>query len=78
MYMKMLERILLRFLINNKIKMAIVGFDTKGFAETLNQELKERLETVESILFTDDDLMSDEEKIWELKELFQSDFYIKE
>lgn len=72
------EKSLLNFLRDSKIKMEITGFDMDGFQEAVHEESKRRLEMVESIVFEDDDLMSDAEKVTTVKRLFQNEFYDKE
>ncbi len=75
MYMKMLERILLRFLINNKIKMEITGFDMEAFSKAMHRELLEQLETIECIIREDE---PDSDKITSIKLLFDREFYIED
>mgnify|MGYP006922450487 CR=1 FL=1 len=41
----------------------ITGFDMEGFQKALNDEGKRRLELVEQIVFEDDDLISDAQKV---------------
>ena len=74
MYMKLLERILLRFLLNNKITMEITGFDMDAFAKAIDQELKARLETVECIVFEDSGMISDAQKVASIQNLFRREF----
>ena len=73
MYMKMLERILLRYLVNNKVKMEITGFDMKEFSEAMHLELKELLETIESIILED---APDSNKVTSIKILFERENYL--
>jgi len=72
------ERTLLNFLQNSKIEMEINGFDMEGFEETIRQQLKWRLEMIECIIFEDDDIISDAEKVASVKELFHREFYTEE
>ena len=74
MHMKMLEQILLRYLLDSKIKMEI-GFDMDGFEKAVHEEGERRLEMIEYIAFTDDDIISDTEKIESIKQLFRRGFY---
>ena len=69
MYMKMLERILLRYLINNWIKMEITDFDMDGFSKAMHREMGELLETIEAIILED---APDPDKVISIKELFQN------
>ena len=78
MIMNYFEKILLNYLRDSKLKMEITGFDMDGFQEAVREESKRRLEMVESIVFEDDDLMSDAEKVTAVKRLFQNEFYDKE
>lgn len=73
MYMKMLERILLHYLVNNKVKMEITGFDMKEFSEAMHLELKELLETIESIILED---APDSNKVTSIKILFERENYL--
>ena len=47
----------------------------EGFQKALNDEGKRRLELVEQIVFEDDDLISDAQKVEALKLCFEKDFY---
>ena len=76
--MNYFEKILLAYLRDSKIEMEITGFDMDSFEQILSQELKCRLEMVESIAFEDDELMPDTEKVAAIKRLFQNEFYDKE
>ena len=73
MYMKMLERILLRYLVNSKVKMEITGFDMKEFSKAMHLELKELLETIESIILED---APDSNKVTSIKILFERENYL--
>lgn len=75
MHMKMLEQILLRYLLDSKIKMEITGFDMDGFEKAVHEEGERRLGMIEYIAFTDDDIISDTEKIESIKQLFRRGFY---
>ena len=75
MHMKMLEQILLRYLLDSKIKMEIAGFDMDGFQQAVRQRSKCRLRMIEDIVFTDDDIASDAEKVESIKLLFQREFF---
>lgn len=70
--MNYFEKMLLAFLLNSKIKMEITGFDIGSFEKLLHQHLKGQLEAIEYIIFEDDDLISDSEKVQSIKELFQN------
>jgi len=76
--MNYFERTLLSFLLDSKIEMEINGFDMEGFEETIQQQLKMRLEMIEYIIFEDDDILSDAEKVASVKELFQHKFYLED
>ena len=76
--MSYIERILLSFLQSSKIEMEINGFDMEGFEKIVNQELKCRLEMIEYIVFSDDDIVSDAKKVESIKQLFQREFYDEE
>ena len=73
--MNYFEMMLLNYLRDSKIEMEINGFDMDSFEQIIHQELKYRLEMVESIVFEDDDLMSDAEKVEAIKRQFQNEFY---
>lgn len=75
MYMVLLERILLRFMLNKKVKMEVIGFDTDAFSKAMHRELMERLETIESIILEDG---SDTSKVRAIKLLFEREFYIED
>lgn len=76
--MNYFEKILLNFLRDSKIEMEINGFDMDSFEQVMNQELKCRLESIEYIAFSDDDIISDAEKVQSIKRLFQNEFYDEE
>ena len=67
--MNYFEKLLLIYLRDCKIEMEINGFDMEGFEQTLRQERKYRLEMIEELVFEDDDIMSDTEKVAALKRL---------
>lgn len=73
MYIRMLERILLRFLINNKIKMEITGFDMNGFSKAMHREMKELLETIEAIIEED---APDSDKVTSIKVLLEREYHL--
>lgn len=70
--MNYFEKMLLNYLRGSKIEMKITGFDMDGFEKLLRQRLKYQLETIEYIVFADDDSTSDSEKVQSIKELFRS------
>lgn len=72
------ERILLSYLRNSKIKMEITGFDIKEFEKALRQEAKYRLDMVADIVYEEDDLMSDAEKVAALRELLNREYFNKD
>lgn len=73
MYIKMLERILLRYLINNRIKMEITDFDMDGFSKAMHREMGELLETIEAIILED---APDSEKVISIKVLLEREYYL--
>ncbi len=76
--MNYFEKMLLHYLWDGQLEMKISGFDMDGFQRTVQEEQKHRLEMIESLVFEDDDIMSDAEKVTALKRLFQNDFYYEE
>lgn len=70
--MNYFEKMLLNYLRGSKIEMKITGFDMDGFEKLLRQRLKYQLETIEHIVFADDDSTSGSEKVQSIKELFRS------
>jgi len=76
--MNYFERTLLRFLQDSKIEMEINGFDMEDFKEAVYQQSKWQLEMIAGIIYGDDDIISDAEKVASIKELFQREFYIEE
>ena len=62
------------YLRQSQIKIDITGFDMEAFSKAMNQELKERLSTIEYIAFEDGDVMSNDEKVASIQSLFQRDF----
>lgn len=72
MTMDILRKNFAEFLRGSRIKLEITGFDMDGFEKLLRQRLKYQLETIEHIVFADDDSTSDSEKVQAIKELFQS------
>ena len=46
-----------------------------GFEKAVHEEGERRLEMIEYIAFTDDDIISDTEKIESIKQLFRRGFY---
>lgn len=69
------ERTLLNFLNESKIEMEIRGFDMDSFERALHQEFKSQLELIEYIVFQDEIIESDTEKIASIKRVFQNEFY---
>lgn len=72
--MRYLDKMLLIYLSQSKLKMEITGMDMKGFEKVLYHKEKCCLEMIESIVFIDDDLMTDTEKIESIKRMYQNDF----
>lgn len=72
--MNYFEKMLLNYLCGSKIKMEITGFDTAGFQKAVQEEGKRRLEMIESIVFEDEDILSNDEKINSIRSLFLRDF----
>ena len=72
--MRYFDKILLAFLLNSKIKMEVTGFDMDGFKGAVEEEGKRRLEMIESIIYLEDDLMADSEKVSTIKQYFKEDF----
>ena len=62
------------YLRQSQFKIDITGFDMEAFSKAMNQELKERLSTIEYIAFEDGDVMSNDEKVASIQSLFQRDF----
>lgn len=73
--MNYFEKLLLIHLWDGELETKITGFDMEGFQKALNDEGKRRLELVEQIVFKDDDLISDAQKVEALKLCFEKDFY---
>ena len=73
--MNYFEKILLNYLRSGKVKMEITGFDMDGFQAAVRDESKRRLELIEQIVFEDDDMRSDTQKIEAIRLYFQKDFY---
>lgn len=73
--MNYFEKILLTYLWDGELETKLTGFDMEGFQKALNDEGKRRLEIVEQIVFEDDDLRSDAQKVAALKRCFKNDFY---
>lgn len=73
--MNYFETMLLNYLRGGKIKMEITGFDMEDFQAAVRDESKRRLELIEQIVFEDNDMRSDTQKIKAIKLYFQKDFY---
>lgn len=56
---------------SSQIKIDITGFDMDAFSQAVHHDLKDRLDSIESIVFQDEDIMPDDEKIESIKELFR-------
>ena len=69
------EKILLTHLWDGQLEMKITGFDMDGFQQAVRQRSKCRLRMIEDIVFTDDDIASDAEKVESIKLLFQREFF---
>ena len=76
--MSYFENMLLTYLWDGELEMKISGFDMEGFQRTVREEQKHRLEMIQELVFEDDDIMSDAEKVKGIRRLFQNDFYYKE
>lgn len=74
--MNYFEKILLTYLWDGQLETKLTGLDMEGFQKALNDEGKRRLEIVEQIVFEDDDLRSDAQKVAALKRCFKNDFYV--
>lgn len=73
--MNYFEKLLLTHLWSGKLETKITGFDIEGFQKAVEDESKRRLELVESIVYEDEDIISDAEKVKAIKLLFQLEFY---
>ena len=69
-----LKKYLADYLSRSKVKIDITGFDMDAFSEAINQELKDKLDTVEYIAFEDEDIMPNDEKIKMIQKLFRDGF----
>ena len=67
--MGILRRILIQFLQRSQISINITGFDTEAFSQALHRELTKRLDTIAYIVFEDEDMISDGEKIAAIKQI---------
>lgn len=76
--MTYIEAMLLRYLKESKLKMEITGFDVKEFEKALRQEARYRLEEIAEIIYEDDDLMSDAEKVTAVRELLGREYFNKD
>ena len=75
MVMNILRKNFAEFLRKSQIKLEITGFDMDGFQQAVRQRSKCRLRMIEDIVFTDDDIASDAEKVESIKLLFQREFF---
>ena len=73
MFTTLLERILLRFMINNKVRVEVIGFNMDAFSKAMHHELQEQLETIESIILED---APDSDKVASIKILFEREYYL--
>lgn len=71
--MDILRKNLVEFLRRSQIKLEITGFDMDGFERAMHRDLSSRLNDIEGIVFEDDDLLSDSQKIEAVKQRFQRD-----
>ena len=62
------------YLSRSQIKIDITGFDMDAFSKAMNQDLKNRLETLEYVAFEDEGVMSSDRKIEVIQSLFRNDF----
>lgn len=69
-----LKKYLADYLGRSKMKIDITGFDMDAFSKAINQELKDKLDTVEYIAFEDEDIMPNDEKIEMIQKLFRDGF----
>lgn len=69
-----LKKYLADYLSRSKVKIDITGFDMDAFSKAINQELKDKLDTVEYIAFEDEDIMPNDEKIEMIQKLFRDGF----
>lgn len=76
--MTYVERILLNYLRGSKIKMEITGFDMREFEKALRQEAKCRLDMVADIVYEEEELMSDADKVAALRGLLDQDYFDKD
>ena len=73
--MNYFETMLLNYLRGGKVKMEITGFDMDDFQAAVRDESKRRLELIGQIVFEDNDMRSDTQKIKAIKLYSQKDFY---
>ena len=73
--MNYFEKLLLTHLWDGELETKITGFDMEGFQKAVEDESKRRLEMVEGIIFADDDIVSDAEKVKAIQLLFRLEFY---
>ena len=76
--MEFFERTLLHFLSRSRIKMEVTGFDLDGFSEAMHWQLRHKLDRIEHIAFEDTAILSDAEKIAEIKACFEEDYDARE
>ena len=69
------EKLLLHYLWDGELELKITGFNMDGFQQAVRQRSKCRLRMIEDIVFTDDDIASDAEKVESIKLLFQREFF---
>ena len=72
--MKILRMILAEFLRSSQIKVEISGFDMEGFSNAMHWELSRRLNEIQGIVFEDEALMPDAEKVAEIRRRFEQDW----
>ena len=73
--MNYFEKLLLTHLWDGELETKITGFDMEGFQKAVEDESKRRLEMVEGIIFADDVIVSDAEKVKAIQLLFRLEFY---
>lgn len=59
------------YISKSQIKIDITGFDLDGFAKVVTHIFKDQLENIEYIVFEDDDILSNDEKVEAIQELFR-------
>ncbi len=73
MIMDILRKNFAEFLRKSQIKLEITGFDMDGFERAMHRDLSGRLNNIGAIVYEDDDLLSDSEKVEAIKRCFERD-----